>query len=178
MEDHTIVERQLKADIIRKNLIRKSLQQKLDSVRRWTALLEKDTKKQQKNRFRNSIDRYREQIDGLKKELSKQNEELEARILSEMHYSEDEVKAFQAELKKETKALEKVKAELQETAATGKTKEDPELKLKRRRLEKLLNEESKKIDASEKELVSEARDKVLFTRELKRIALEKELYRP
>jgi hypothetical protein len=53
-----------------------------------------------------------------------------------------------------------------------------EIQQKKRRLEKMLADESKKISESEKELVSEKRDEALFTLELKRIALEKELYRP
>jgi len=179
MDKHTPIERQLKTDIIRKNLLRKSLQKKLFSIRRWSELLLKSPKNQQKKRYQDSIDRYTVQIGGLKKELLKRNETLEKRIISEMKFSEDEVKTFQAELKKEVKALDKIQKELDETSEKQKsTKNKIELQLKKRRLVKMLADESKKMSESEKELVSEKRDEALFTLELKRIALEKELYRP
>jgi hypothetical protein len=179
MDKHTPIERRLKTDIIRKNLLRKSLQKKLFSVRRWSELLLKSPKNQQKKRYQESIDRYMAQIGFLKKELLKRNETLEKQIQKEMKFSEDEVKAFQAELNKELKALEKIQKELDETSEKEKSARNKnEVQLKKRRLEKMLADESKKMMESEKELISEKRDEALFTLELKRIALEKELYRP
>lgn len=174
MEAHTAKERKLKSDIIQKNILRKDLLKRLSTVNRWTEKLTQIKNLQKQKKIEASIARYQEGIEPLKKELILMCEDLENRIKEEMTYSEEEVKAFQASLQKSIKELKKVQKSLDEAdKKDDKSEKSPETMP---RLKRLLREETKKIKRDEKELQSEERDKVLFTLELKRIALDRELF--
>jgi len=169
MKSRTAKERKLKTDIVQKNVIRKDLEKRLSTIRRWTEALSRTHRLQRKKKLEASIARYKDQAEHLKKELLSKDEELEKRIKEEMAYSEEEIEAFRTRLNRGAKELQKAQKKLEET----KSQKSPETKP---RLEKLLKEESNKVKRDEKELKSEERDKALFTLELKRIALERKLY--
>lgn len=174
MEAHTAKERNLKSDIIQKNILRKDLQKRLSTINRWTEKLAQTKNLQKQKKIETSIARYQEGIEPLKKELILMYEDLENRIKEEMAYSEEEVKAFHASLEQSTQELKKVQKSLDEAEKKDdKSEKSPETKP---RLKRLLREETKKIKSDEKELQSEEKDKLLFTLELKRIALDKELF--
>lgn len=177
MDAHTAVERKLKADIISKNQIRKDVEKRLTAIRRWQDALSAKKNEQKRARIKRSIARYQADVDRMKEELLRSGEELEKRIKAEMAYSEEEIKDFENRLDKDLKAMEKAKKALEEE---GKKEEGPKDESKAEsipNLKKRLSEDLKKIAADEKELKSEERDKILFTIELKRIAMERKLFR-
>ncbi len=174
MKSHTAKERKLKTDITQKNALRRNLEKRLSAMRWWTQELSKTRNLQKRKKLEASITRYKEQVERLKKELLSKDEELEKRIKEERTYSEEEIKAFQSQLDRDIKAFQNTQKKLEETKkGEGKTQKTPAMKS---HLEKLLKQESARVKKDEKELKSEERDKVLFTLELKRIALEQKLY--
>ncbi|MFH1941352.1 MAG: hypothetical protein ABIL68_04550 [bacterium] len=173
MEAHAGVERKLKTDIIRKNILRKDIEKKFLAITRWTEQLQTSRNKQKRKKMEASAARYREQIAPMKIQLLSMGEDLEKWIKEEMAYSEEEVKAFQARLEKDTKELQKVQKNLEEAEKKKTDEKTPENK---HAIKKLLKEESDKVKKDEQELESEEKDKSLFTLELKRIAVERKLY--
>jgi hypothetical protein len=181
MENHTALERKLRADLMQKNVMRKSLEKKLSRIDAWNQILEKTHNPRKKAKLSGSISRYQEETENLKKELFVINEDLEKRIKAEMKFSEDEIKNFQKQLEQDQAELNKVKAKIEDVKkdeTKAKTKTDLSLVEKRIRLEKLLKADTKKVQEDIKELDSEARDKALFTLELKRISVDKTLFNP
>ena len=177
MDTHTTKEKQLKSDIAEKNIIRRELEQRLVRVHRWNDDIARTKNSRRKKKLESTIARYKVQIDDLKEELLCMNEDLEKRIKEEMAYSEDEIKAFQNDLEKHAKELQKIKETLTEDE---KEKQNPEKEKQaaadKFHAQKLLKAEARKIRQDEKELESEARDKALFTLELKHIALDRKLF--
>jgi len=174
MKSHTAKERKLKTDITQKNALRRNLEKRLSAINRWTGELSKTRNLQRRKKLEASIARYQDQVEHLKKELLNKDEDLEKRIKEERTYSEEEIKAFQSQLDRDIKAFQKTQKKLEETKKSeGKTEGTPATK---GRLEKLLKQESARVKKDEKELKAEEKDKVLFTLELKRIALEQKLY--
>lgn len=176
MNTHTAVERRLKADINDKNILRKEMEKDMAAVRRWKATLDKTKSLQKQKKLMESITRYEFMIDTYRAELIEWGEELEDRIREEMAYSEEEVKAFQADLDKHLKEVKKIEADMAKAEKEKKGEEGEGVKPAKVGLNKLLKSEIKKIQQDQKELQSEERDKALFTLELKRIAVERELY--
>ena len=173
MEARTNQERRLKADIIRKNILRKDLEQCMSAIDRWETGLQQTRSKQKQQKRRTSIARYEQKAEPLKKKIVEMGADIEKRIKKEMAVSEDEIKAFEDKLKKELKEFNTLQKKLEETE---KKKPKPETLNLRRTLERRLKEEFKAIEKDKAELKSEERDKILFTQELKRIALERQLY--
>jgi len=177
MNNHTAVERKLKTDIYEKNRVRKILFKHIATLNRWEVKQENASSKKLQRKLAGSIARYQAEMDILIQILQLMNDDVEKRIRDEMTFSEDEIKAFQKKLEVNAKTLEETKKELK-NAKKAKDKSDsdtpspqPQIHLK-----KLLKAEIKQIQADEAELVSEERDKILFTHELKRITLDRTLF--
>jgi hypothetical protein len=173
MEAHAGVERKLKADIIRKNILKRDLEKKFSAINRWTENLQKLKNNQKRKKLEASIARYREQAESMKSRLLRMDEDLEKRIKEEMAYSEEEIKTFKVRLGKHTEELQKAKKSLEEAQKEKTDEQKPETK---HTIKKLLKEESKKVKKNEQEIQSEENDDALFTLELKRIAVEQKLY--
>ena len=175
MDTHTTKERQLKSDIAEKNALRRELEKRLARVSRWREDVAQTKNHKRKKKLESTIARYQTTIEDLKQQLLCMNDALEKRIKEEMAFSEDEIKAFQADLEKHSKELKKIKVALTEA---DKEKQTPEKEAAANEFhaQKLLKAEARKIRQDEKELESEARDKALFTLELKHIALDRKLF--
>lgn len=177
MESHTAKERKLKTDIIEKNILRRDLKKKFSAINRWKKKLNQTNNLQKRKKMESSIVRYQDGIEPLMKELLHMGEDLEKRIKDEMNYSEEEITAFQTNLEKHAKELERIQDNLKkEDAKPEESDKDRPSQGSKFQLAKLLKEEVKKMRKDEKELKSEERDKALFTLELKRIALDRKIF--
>ncbi len=182
MNQHNIQERQLKSDIHFKNELRRDLAGSLKQLHNWQEKLTtiKNTRKEKK--LGTTVSRYADYINELKLFLVPVLDDLEDRIKSEMNFSKEEIDSFQEEIKAETvqaadarKAFDKAKALLENTE--GDKKADPDaLKVAREAYSKAFKAfrlEKAELETAEKELKSELRDREIFTRELKRIMVER-----
>ena len=114
MDTHTTKERQLKSDIAEKNALRRELEKRLARVSRWREDVAQTKNHKRKKKLESTIARYQTTIEDLKQQLLCMNDALEKRIKEEMAFSEDEIKAFQADLEKHSKELQKIRVALTE----------------------------------------------------------------
>lgn len=182
MNQRTIQEKQLKTDIHFKNELRRDLAGSLKQLHNWQEKLTTIKNNRKEKKLGVTVARYASYISELKLFLTPVLDDLEGRIKAEMNFSEEEIAAFQEEVKAETvqaadarKAFDSAKALLENTE--GDKKADPEvLKAARDAYSKAFKAfrlERAELETAEKELKSELRDKEIFTRELKRIMVER-----
>ncbi len=182
MNQRTVQERQLKSDIHFKNELRRDLAESLKQLHSWQEKLGtiKNTRKEKK--LGETVARYADYIHELKLFLTPVLDDLETRIKDEMSFSEEEITAFRNEVAGETvqaaearKAFEKAREALQ-SAESDKKVEPEELQAAREAYSKAFRAfrlESTELKIAKEELASELRDKEIFTRELKRIMVER-----
>ncbi len=193
--NHTSVERKLKTDIIQKNIVRKQLEKKMSQVTRYTHQREKATSNRWHKRHATTINRLQGEIAELREQLNPLNADLEARIKAEMEFSEEEVEAFRAQYQQEhaemiaarqrvdaiqsdleeTQSEESPAGESTDTASDSEASEEIHQKeAELARAERAMKE--KDVEEVQREIESEEKDKVFFTRELRRIIAEREIY--
>jgi len=203
VQSHNPVEKQIRIDIGTKNELRKQFEKDLRLIKKYNDLLKKVPKDRKTKKYTLGKQRVIENSVLKKQSLSKIIPELEKRVAGEMKFSESEITELEKLYKKEydemleaRNLLAKVQNEKlsqQEILElTGKSVEElqaefpalnkkspDKLKLAVPR-EYLLSKASKKLklestDVKEvtKEQSSEARDKILFEGELKRMIFER-----
>ena len=196
--EHNPIERKIKSDLIKKNTIRKKLEQDLSIIKKWVEKLDKIKNNQRINRYLESIIRYSKKIKKNKIILNKLLLDLEHRIKTELKYSKAEVEELQELYRKEydemvDSLLLMIRAEKgqlsnkEKSNITGVAIENFAEKYKEKNkntypkefiLAKIKNhfkKDTKNVNAVEKEIISEEKDKNLFKIELRRIFLEKEV---
>lgn len=182
MNQHNTQERKLKADIHFKNELRKDLAASLNQLHTWQEKLGEIKNIRKEKKLRTTVDRYASYIHELKQFLAPVLDELEGRIKGEMDFSEEEIAEFRKEVEEETreaaearKAFERARELLQSTEE--EKKDDPEeLKKAREAYSKAFKAfrlERAELEQAKEELASELRDREIFTRELKRIMVER-----
>lgn len=197
IKEHNIIERAIKADIIRKNKLRKELLKQIHLVATWTDQLDRLGNRRKKKKLLEDINRYLPEIKEKKQLLMDMISKLQKRIKQEMKYSEKEITDLEASHKKEykemvkaqkllTKALKSKLSDEEKSKITGvpieqllsKEQEKKAVfpkELLLAKVKKQLNSEKKQVKEVEKELASEAKDKILFQKEMKRMMLEQEI---
>jgi hypothetical protein len=203
IKKHTIVERTIKSDIIRKNTLRRKLYSDIGKVFHWTRGLETVNNRRKRKRCAKNIERYIPQIAKNKKIVLDLINDLQVRIKNELNFSDSEVSELQKTYKKEyeemlnarkvvLKAKQGSLSEAEIDKLAGKTIEEivpqkdvtgdaekkdvvipKEYLLAKAR--KKLKKETKDVEKVNEELASEEKDKILFQNELKRMMLEKEI---
>ncbi|MBC8461935.1 MAG: hypothetical protein H8D67_28530 [Deltaproteobacteria bacterium] len=195
--NHTSVERKLKTDIIQKNIVRKQLEKKMSQIARYTHQREKATSNRWRKRYATTVNRFQGEIAELREQLSPLNADLEARIKAEMEFSEEEIEAFRSQYQQEYAEMiaarqraEAIRSDLEETqseespagestdtASDSEASEEIHQKeAELARAERVMKEEEKDVEEVQREIESEEKDKVFFTRELRRIIAEREIY--
>jgi hypothetical protein len=197
IKQHNIVERTIKSDIIRKNRLRKELLKQIHLVTDWTDQLNRLSNIRRRKKLLEDIDRYLPEIKEQKQILTQLIDSLQKRIKQEMKYSEKEIADLEASHKKEYKEMVKAQKLLAKTL-NSKLSDEEKSKITGVPIEQLLNKEQEKkvvfpkelllakvnkqlnrekkqVKEVEKELASEAKDKTLFQKELKRMILEQEI---
>gem|GEM_PF-5719813 len=192
IKEHNIIEKKIKADIIKKNTIRKKLQKQINMVLDYNKLLNNTKCDRKKKRYIAGIKRFMINIGKNKIIVSDLIKNLEKRILDEMKYSESEIKELQDSYKKEfaemISAEEKLNLakvdkltddEKKEIAGIFGSEDIKEVNIPKEfilaKLSKKVKKEKKDVKNVEKELKSEEKDKILFQNEIKRMGLEKVL---
>ena len=193
--DHTIVEKGIKRDIVRKNTILKKIQRMNAKVIRWQAKAKVTGNRRRQKKYRATVRRFLEEISRLRPGVQKMIEDLDARIHEELNFSQEEVRTFKGNLAKEKTRMAKVAGELEAVEEKLKKEEDSskaisdeddsraqeiqkELKkdqARARRLKKKEEREARQVEDLKGELKSEAVDKKIMVAELERIEKEKEL---
>lgn len=197
IKEHNIIERSIKSDIIKKNKLRKELLKQIKLVTDWTDQLDKLSNMRKKKKYLADIARYLPQIKEKKQVLKEMITDLQKRIKQEMKYSEKEITDLEASYNKEykdmvkaqkllTKAIKSKLSDEEKSKITGVplekllTKEEKNKpafpkELLLAKVKKQLKKEKKQVKEVEEELASEAKDKTLFQKEMKRMMLEQEI---
>ncbi len=187
---HTGFERRLRRDIGKKSAAYDTYSDKLTRARRLQASLTSLHKNRTKKKYTATIERLLKEAGELRPGLISQIETLEARIREEMTFSEKEVTDFQKQYEKEHAewvAAQKKQDVAAETlrvlkygwaqSGKGMTPEDVKTmdaaKDKAAKSKIKAHTERKDVKKVQREIDSEARDKIFFTRHLQRIAAEK-----
>ncbi|MBN1435166.1 hypothetical protein JW921_10435 [Candidatus Fermentibacterales bacterium] len=186
MEEHTRAERNLKRDIHLKNLLRKDLLSHMRQVQDWREKLQKTRNNRREKKTRESLLRYSGYIDELKGYLLPMLDDLEKRIGDEMSFSEKEIAGFKTDVTQEKKAVAEARKAFESAQAALKEAErkevPPEEVAETRKAfsgaYKALRLERHRLDSAADELQSEYKDKDFFSRELKRIYVERHLIVP
>lgn len=177
---HSSVARNLRIDVRKKYDLKNELEKKQSLVASLTRKLKHAKKKRLNNRYSGTIKRLNTEISMLMQEINKTNMDLQERIKHEMEFSEEEVSKLREQYQKEyaemvgtenkLKAIEAGTAEpdVEETA-----EEEPVSKeVMEARAKRVLKAEKKIVDEIQKEINTEEKDKVFFTRELQYIMAE------
>lgn len=182
MNQHNVQERQLKSDIHFKNTVRKELAFSLNQLHSWQEKLSIIGNIRKEKKLNTAVVRYANYIHEIKLFLTPVLDDLEGRIKTEMNFSEAEIKQFKAEVKTEAAeaaqarvAFEKAK-QLLESTEEKKQAEPEELAAARIAYSKAFKSfrlEKAEFENVKKELESELKDREIFTRELKRIMIER-----
>jgi len=182
---HSSVERRLRTDIEERHRLRNKLRKKRSLAVRLTRELELSKKKRLNNRYSVTVKRLDAEIEALEHRLNGMNLDLQKRIMDEMKFSEEEIKNFTDQYQKEyTEILEtesKLKAIEEGTLESDDEETSEEESVSKEalvaRTKRMLDRERKILDGIQKEIGSEERDKILFTKELQQITTELETYR-
>lgn len=175
-DEHAPVERALRRDISTNNALRKQLAGLEGRVARWSAKAKDCRNKRQRKKLEATIERTRPAMKSMVERLRSNNGDLKKRIQEEMKFSEEEVRQLQERYRKEHAEFLKAAAAARNARrqADDLSKEAPATtarKVHRRigRAERAVRAEGKDVKDVQKELDSEARDKIFFERELSRI---------
>ena len=182
---HSSVERRLRADIEERHKLRNELKKKQSLTTRLTRKLERVKKKRLNNRYSATIERLNTEAQMLRKKLNEMNLDLQKRIEGEMEFSIREVQAFEERYEKErtemVEAEDKLKA-IEEGTTEPDVEEvsEEEESVSREaivaRTRRMLKRERRIVEGIKREISSEERDKIFFTRELQQIKAELEAY--
>jgi hypothetical protein len=182
VNQHNILERQLKNDIHFKNTVRRELAFSLNQLHSWQEKLSIISNIRKEKKLNGTVIRYANYIHELKLYLTPVLDDLETRIKAEMDFSVTEIEQFKNEVKTEAEdasrariAFEKARALL---AGTEEKKEPDPVELAAARIAyskafKSFRLEKTELENVKKELQSELHDREIFTLELKRILVER-----
>ena len=153
-------------------------------IRRWTQRLRTRKNAQWQARLRRSIDRHTKELREIQKQILQSARELKSRIEEELRVSPDEVRAFEAQLRKEVEEARQARQRVEEARQALVQAEsqgdalakDPQeaaqilqdLHRARRRTETRARVEAADVKRVEKEIASEAADRPILERELRR----------
>jgi hypothetical protein len=181
--EHSSVERRLRADIEERHKLRNELKKKQSLAAKLTRKLERVGKKRLNNRYSATIERLNIEAAALKRELNGMNVDLQKRIEDEMEYSVSEVQGFEDRYQKEyaemveaegkLKSIEEGTAEL-DVEEVSEEEESVSREAIVARTRRMLRRERKVVEGIRREISSEERDKIFFTRELRQIKAELE----
>ncbi|MFQ5687407.1 MAG: hypothetical protein ACE5GV_12190 [Candidatus Scalindua sp.] len=201
-----IMEKKLKQDIYKKNLIRSGIERHLESVSRWKDKLINLKSFKGQRKYTESIKRYIAEIESLRASLNKMNEYVDKHIREVGKFSDSEVKEFTSQLEQKISEIEA--GSKSEGKGVSKNKDIEEIRNARAKLaalkgkgnvqekiEKAKGKKSEDIEAVERatgkivklnkhienvgggtESGSGDQDELFYTQELKRIAREKAIY--
>ncbi len=181
MSDHTKVERKLKTDIHYKNTLFRDLLASVHLLHEWQTRLAGLRNIRKEKKLRGSIARHMEFINNLSEYLAAHLDDIESNIKEEMKFSVKEVEGFHKELETDKKLAEAAKAAFDKAKANAESADEDnlepaELKVLHAEYSKswrAFRREKHKLDEVKDELKSEERDKEIFSRELKRIIVER-----
>ena len=193
---HTVVEKAIKEDIIRKNTLLKKIRWMDRKAAQFQLKAGLSNNRRQKKKYLATAARFLDELTRLKPMALEMVEDLDQRIHEEMEFSVEEVASFKEQLRQERDEIKKIKEQLEEAeeklhadeekyaegakageekAETGKLKEQVDTDQgAEARLKKEMKKESKKVTGLERELASEETDRKIFTEELEHMEEEKE----
>ncbi len=102
----TIIEKELKQDIHKKNLIRSEIERHLVSISRWKDKLINLRSFKGQSKYADSIKRYISEIESLRASLNKLNEDVDKHIREVGKFSDSEVKEFSSKLEQKISDIE------------------------------------------------------------------------
>ena len=196
MAEHNPSERRLFRDLQEKHVLTKQVRRLVSAVRRWQVQVATRRSKRWAAQYTNSIRRASARLEDLERQVLTRAQDLRLRVQEELETSLEEVQSFEEQHRKEIMELEVSQQELREArlalsgAATSSKKQTPpseaenkalnlaELQRRHRRAERHARKEAKDVEAVERGLASEARDKETLTSELHRLLEEIEVLRP
>jgi uncharacterized phage infection (PIP) family protein YhgE len=203
---NTIIEKELKQDIHKKNLIRSKIERDLASVSRWKDKLVNLKSFKGQKKYTDSIKRYISEIESLRASLNKMNEDVDKHIREVGKFSDSEVKEFSSQLEQNISDIEA--GSESEGKGVSKNKDIEEIRNARAKLAELkgkgnvqekidkakgqISENIEEVERATGKLVrlnkhlenvgggtesgSGDQDELFYTQELKRIAREKAIY--
>ncbi len=202
----TIIEKKLKQDIHKKNLIRSEIERHLGSISRWKDKLINLKSFKGQSKYADSIKRYISEIENLRASLNKMNEDVDKHIREVGKFSDSEVKKFSSQLERKISDIEAGNESEGKDASKNKDIEEirnaraklAELKGKGNVQEKIekakgkISEDIEEVERTTGKIVklnkhlenvgggtesgSGDQDELFYTQELKRIAREKVIY--
>ena len=196
MAEHNPSERRLFRDLQEKHVLTKQVRHLVSAVRRWQVQVATRRSKRWAAQYTNSIRRASARLEDLERQVLTRAQALRLRVQEELETSVEEVQSFEEQHRKEIRELEVSQQELREArlalsgAATSSKEQTPpseaenkalnlaELQRRHRRAERHARKEAKDVEAVERELASEARDKETLASELHRLLEEIEVLRP
>jgi uncharacterized phage infection (PIP) family protein YhgE len=202
----TIIEKKLKQDIHKKNLLRREIESHLESVYRWKDKLINLKSFKGQSKYAGSIKRYISEIESLRASLNKMNEDVDKHIREVGKFSDSEVKEFSSQLEQKISDIEA--GNVSDGKGVSKNKDIEEIRNARAKLaelkgkgnvqekiEKARGKTSEDIEAVERATGKIVRlnkhlenvgggtksgsgdqDELFYTQELKRIVREKAIY--
>ncbi len=202
----TIIEKELKQDIHKKNLIRSEIERHLVSISRWKDKLINLRSFKGQSKYADSIKRYISEIESLRASLNKLNEDVDKQIREVGKFSDSEVKEFSSKLEQKISDIEAGN----ESGGKGgsKNKDIEEIRNARAKLAELkgkgnVQEKIEKANGKKSEDIEEVdrvtgkivklnrylenvgggtesgsgdQDELFYTQEIKRIVREKAIY--
>ncbi len=202
----TIIEKKLKQDIHKKNLIRSEIERHLGSISRWKDKLINLKSFKGQRKYTDSIKRYISEIESLRASLNKMNEDVDKHIREVGKFSDSEVKKFSSQLERKISDIEAGNESEGKDASKNKDIEEirnaraklAELKGKGNVQEKIekakgkISEDIEEVERTTGKIVklnkhlenvgggtesgSGDQDELFYTQELKRIVREKAIY--
>ena len=202
----TIIEKKLKQDIHKKNLLRSKIERHLGSISRWKDKLINLKSFKGQSKYADSIKRYISEIKSLRTSLNKMNEDVDKHIREVGKFSDSEVKDFCSQLEQKISDIEA--GNESEGKGESKNKDIEEIRNARAKLAELkgkgnVQEKIDKANGKKSEDIEEVervtgkivklnkhlenvgggtesgsgdQDELFYTQELKRIAREKAIY--
>jgi predicted phage tail protein len=189
MAGHNPRERRLLRDINEKNRLTEEFRRISARLRGWQKRLDRKKGKRWQAQYRLAIRRAQEKLAKMRPQLLEMVGDLKSRIEEEQKISQDEIRQFEQQYRKEVEelkeaqqALSEANAEL-EKAKAGSGEDEragallAELRRKRRDAATEMRREGRDLKKAEQEIASEERDKITLAYELRRIVGEIESLR-
>ena len=181
---HSSPERRLRADVEKRYELKNELTKKRLLINRLTWKLRHTKKRRLNNRYSATIKRLNAETGTLGRKLNEMNVELQKRIMEEMEFSEEEIRNFSEQYQKEHAEVQEMESRLkaiEEETVEPDVEETSEGEAAPKgavaeRTRRILRRERRTVEGIQREIDSEERDKVFFTRELRQITAELEAY--
>jgi hypothetical protein len=189
MARHNPRERRLFRDLDEKNRMAGEFRRISSRARHWRNRLRRGPSRRWRAQYLNSLRRAEKRLAALRAELLSRAEELKARILEEQEISENEVREYEKQYRKEVAELKKAQeAAAQAKEAIGEARSEAgeteqaaavlaELRSKSWVAARNLRRETSEMKRAEQEIASEERDREILSYELRRVVAEIESLR-